>query len=139
MAVHEEAVGTRLNGWDEGPGSADAAHAGMFDLETDTGTLTLLATESRVLGNQLTRVVLPALQEDGEETGAALESEAALRSVLSAWRDRLGDVAAECARLDEGFTAAAGGFAEAEAGARAELQRAAPSWAGEVLAEDGAR
>ncbi|WP_461296465.1 hypothetical protein [Streptomyces harbinensis] len=130
---------TRLNGWDEGPGPADTARAGTFDLEVDPGALRLLATESRVLADQLTRVVLPALQGDGEETGTALESEVALRSVLSAWRDRLGDVAEECVRLDEGFTAAAGGFAETEARARAEIQRATPDWAAELLTGDGGR
>ncbi|MFG2738422.1 hypothetical protein ACGFX7_26815 [Streptomyces harbinensis] len=130
---------TRLNGWDEGPAPEGADGGGLFDLAVDGATLTGLGTEVRALGDGLTRDVLPRLAGDAEETGAELESEVALRSVLSAWRDRLGDVAAECARLDEGFTASATGFAETEAGARAELQRAAPSWADELLTEDGAR
>lgn len=139
MTSQDEGVGTRLNAWDEGPGPEGAGGAGMFDLEIDGGTLSRLGSDATALGGQLTQVVLPGLRGDGEETGTGLESETALRSVLSSWRDRLGDVEQECVRLGEGFTSAAGGFAETEARAQADLQRANPSWADEVLAEDTAR
>ncbi|MEV8113988.1 hypothetical protein AB0O69_03745 [Streptomyces xiamenensis] len=139
MTSRDEGVGTRLNGWDEGPGSADADHAAMFDLEIDGGTLTRLSSHATALGGQLTQVVLPGLQGDGEETGAGLESEAALRSVLNSWRGRLSDVEEECVRLSEGFTSAAGGFAEAEAQTQAEIQRLNPSWAADATAGDAAR
>ncbi|MBB1244985.1 hypothetical protein GL263_15620 [Streptomyces durbertensis] len=118
---------TRLNAWDEGPGTGRGEAPRFGDLKVSTAALRGLAKQSGTLANHAQSAVTDLTSSHAGLPGSTrgFTSTATLETVRSSWEGRLGDARKEALRLQRVFDATAGEFDGTEQRTKADMSNLA--------------